>query len=278
MAVRRFDVRTEPRRDVSTDTSFPLIPGFGTSDTGRVNEHIATVARWASQRAWSRAGAIAHVLGQGAPRRVLGQMTRVALLVAGASTIGVAVALMLWNDFGPGPLDVFIGAVRQRTGLPLTLAVWATVGGLILLAWGLGRRPGVGTLAAPLVVGPTMQATLSGLEQFDAPNGFGASVAVHLVAIGLAGVGSGALIVSGLGAGTGELLAAAASDRSGRPETRVRLAFEVTWVVLGVALGGPIGVGTVLVAFLIGPAVQHGYRWVDAVAERTRTTVALAAA
>ena len=50
----------------------------------------------------------------------------------------------------------------------------------------------------------------------------------------------------------------------------MRLAFEATWVVLGVALGGPIGIGTVLVALLIGPAVARGHRLVEAVVVTSR--------
>lgn len=227
-------------------------------------------------RAWSRAGAIAAILASGVPRRVLALSTRLALLLAGSIGIGVAVALMLWNDIGPGPLDVFIGAVRARTGLPLMLAVWTTVGVLTLVAWVLGRRPGVGTIVGPVIVGPTMQFGQSLLGRFDQPSGLAAHLVVHLLAIGIIGLGAGAMIVSGLGAGTGELLASAASDRTGRPEPWVRLGFESTWLVLGIVLGGPIGFGTVLVTLTIGPSVARGYRWVDAAAARSRHSLAVA--
>jgi uncharacterized membrane protein YczE len=75
--------------------------------------------------------------------------------------------------------------------------------------------------------------------------------------------------VSGLGAGSGELLAAAASDRVGRPESLVRPMFEATWIIVGVALGGPAGLGTVLVAVFVGPSVARGYGLVDRLAARS---------
>jgi uncharacterized membrane protein YczE len=71
------------------------------------------------------------------------------------------------------------------------------------------------------------------------------------------------VINAGLGAGTGKLLAAAASDRSGRPEPRMRLLFESTWLVMGALLGGPYGLGTVLVALAIGPSVARGHHMVS---------------
>lgn len=192
------------------------------------------------------------------------------MLLAGSATIAISVAVLLWNDFGPGPLDVFIGALRALTGLPLMVAVWLTIGTLTAIAWALGRRPGLGTIVGPIVTGPVMQVAVSALERFDSPDHLIEKVVVHLVAIGAVGVGAGTVIAAGLGAGTGELLAAAASDRSGRPQPRVRLLFEVTWLLLGVLLGGPIGLGTVIVALAIGPSVAHGHRLVDATITASR--------
>ena len=245
------------------------------ADTDPVSTTTRTrsLARWLSRRAWSRAGAIADVLAGGPARRALAFMTRVALFLLGTVVIAGSVAAMLWNQLGPGPLNVFIGAVRTRTGLPLAPALWLTVGAMIIASWLLGRRPGVGTLIAPFVIGAVMQIMLTGLERFEIPGSVMPRVAVQLGAIVGIGLGAGALIVSGLGAGTGELLAAAAADRSGHPEPRVRMAFEFSWLVLGALFGGPIGYGTVLVALLIGPSVAAGYRSVDTIAGRVRRQV-----
>lgn len=229
---------------------------------------------WLSHRAWSRAGAIADVLATGPTRRVLAVTTRAVLFLLGTVLIAGSVAVLLWNELGPGPLDVFIGAVRARTGLPLAPAVWFTFGVMTCAAWLLGRRPGVGTVAAPLIIGSVMQLMLAGLDRFAVPGSPVLRVAAQLAAVAGIGLGAGALIVSGLGAGTGELLAAAASDRSGHPEPRVRMAFELGWLALGTLLGGPIGYGTVLVAVFIGPSVAAGYRFVDTLAGRARRQMA----
>ena len=231
-----------------------------------------------SGRAWSRAGAIAAVINQGVPRRVLGLTTRFALLVFGSVLIAVSVALTIWTELGPGPLDVFIGGVHQQTGLPLTLAVWLTVGSMIGMASMLGRRPGVGTVVSPLVIGLVLQAALTSLEAVGAPASIAVRVGVHVVAVIGIGVGAGALIVSGLGAGSGELLASAASDRSGRSESKTRTVCELSWIVVGLALGGPAGLGTLLVAVLVGPAVGLGFRFVDGIAVRSISTVSTALA
>jgi uncharacterized protein len=238
-----------------------------------IGNRLSALGHWVINRAWTRAGAVAQVLATHPARRALGLSTRVAMLLAGSSTIAVSVAFLLWNDFGPGPLDVFIGALRNMTGLPLMFAVWITIGSLSVLAWSLGRRPGFGTLIGPLITGPVMQVALSLLERFESPEHLVTKILVHLLAIGTLGVGAGLVINAGLGSGTGELLAAAASDHSGRPEPRMRMLIESTWLVLGVVLGGPIGLGTVLVALAIGPSVARGHRMVGTALTASRRQI-----
>jgi len=213
-----------------------------------------------SQRALFRLAAVLDPLTIGHRRRAIAMTIRIGFLAAGATIIATCVAVMLWNDLGAGPLDVFIAALRQRTGLPLMFAVWVTVGTLTLLAWLLGRRPGMGTIVGPIVVGPMMQVMLANLERIEPPHWLVARIAIHLLAVGAVGIGIGAVMASRLGQGTGELLALAASDRSGRPEQRMRLMFEITYLTVGTLMGGPIGLGTVLVALCIGPSVTRGRR------------------
>jgi uncharacterized membrane protein YczE len=217
-----------------------------------------------SRRALVRLVTILDPLTVGRGRRALAWTARIGLLAAGSVILAVCVAVMLWNDLGAGPLDVFIAALRTRTGLPLAFAVWITIGVLTLFAWALGRRPGIATVIGPIVVGPTMQIVLGNLERFEPPRWIMARIAIHLVAVGAVGFGVGAVMASRLGQGTGELLALAASDRSGRPEQRMRMMFEITFLAVGGLLGGPIGFGTVLVALCIGPSVARGRRTVAA--------------
>jgi uncharacterized membrane protein YczE len=195
------------------------------------------------------------------------------LLLIGSAFIAGSVAITLWNDLGPGPLDVFIGAIQRRTGMPLTFAVWATVGSMLAVAWVLGRRPGVGSILSPLAIGPVLQGVLAALETIEAPQSLLVRLVFQLFAVAGIGLGAGALIVSGLGAGSGELLASAASDKSGRPETWVRMATEFIWVAVGLALGGPAGIGTIVVAIGVGPAVAYGYKIVDGAVEFSRRRI-----
>jgi uncharacterized membrane protein YczE len=224
------------------------------TSTLRASEPDATLMR----RVQSRVGSAVDPFRVGARRRAIMTVVRTLLLAGGAVLIAACVAVQLWNDLGPGPLDVLIGALRAHTGLPLAFAIWLTIGSLTLVAWALGRRPGFGTLAAPLIVGPTVQVIYGWLERFDPPNQLVVKIAIQLTAIGVVGLGAGAIYVSRFGQGAGELLAGATSERSGRSESRIRVLFEATWLAAGALLGGPFGLGTVMVALCIGPAVARG--------------------
>lgn len=208
-------------------------------------------------------------MASGPTRRVLGFSTRLVILAFGSFMISASVAVTLWTELGPGPLDVFIGAIRNITGIPLTFAVWAMAVAMVSVAWVLGRRPGLGTLLSPFMIGPMLESVVAMLDRFDAPGSLIIRMSLQLIAIMGIGVGAGALIVSGLGAGSGELFAGAASDRFRRSEPSVRFAIEMAWIGIGVALGGPAGFGTVMVAVLIGPAVSRGHGWVDAITARS---------
>lgn len=222
-----------------------------------------STTRWAVRRAWSRAGAVAQVLATRPVRRALGWATSVALVLGGSVAVAAGVALLFWTDLGPGPLDVFAGALRDRFDIPLAVALWSLSATLIVVATVLGRRPGPATLIAPFVIGGLVDVFVGLTDQVDRPDALVVRAAVHLGAVGIAGIGAGMLICSGLGAGFGELLAAATSDRTGRSEPGVRFAFEASWVVLGIALGGPVGLGTAIVMVAIGPAVASGHAVVD---------------
>lgn len=218
---------------------------------------------WAANRAWSRAGAMADVLARSRARRAVKYGARVALHLLGTLLIATGVGAMLWNDIGVGPLDVFIVAIQDLTGLPLALSLYSVVASLLVIAWVLGRRPGPGNLITPLLMGPLLQLSVFVFGAVPRPDNLLINLPVHVIAIGIIAVGAGATITADIGAGTAELLSSAASDHTGHPVPRIRMVLEVAWLSVGALLGGPFGIGTLVVAFFIGPAVASGYRFVS---------------
>src|SRR3954470_15137093 len=178
---------------------------------------------------------------------------RLAQLYAGLVLYGASMALQIRAGLGLDPWDVFHQGIAERTGLSFGTVVILT-GALVLLAWiPLRQRPGFGTGSNVFVIGIAVDATLAVLPHAgSAP----VAVAMLLSGVGLNGVAGGAYIGAGLGPGPRDGLMTGLVRRTGGSIRVVRTSLEVTVLVVGAALGGTVGIGTLLYAVSIGPIVQ----------------------
>ena len=177
---------------------------------------------------------------------------RVPRLVFGLVLIGFGIALMVRADLGLGPWDVLHQGLMHHTGIPIG-TVGILVGVAVLAAWvPLRERVGIGTVLNVLVIGVVIDLTLLVLDE---PTSTALRWVFVLVGAFLFGPGSGLYIGARLGPGPRDGLMTALSARG--PSIRlVRTGIELTVLALGFALGGSVGVGTIVVALTIGPNVQ----------------------
>ena len=178
---------------------------------------------------------------------------RLVQLYAGLVLYGASMALQIRAGLGLDPWDVFHQGVTERTGLSFGTIVIIT-GAVVLLGWiPLRQRPGFGTVSNVFVIGIAVDAALAALPHAgSAP----AAVAMMLGGVGLNGVAGGAYIGAGLGPGPRDGLMTGLVRRTGRSVRLVRTTLEVTVLIAGAALGGTVGVGTVVYALSIGPIVH----------------------
>ena len=180
-------------------------------------------------------------------------LRRVTQLAAGLALYGVSIALMLSAGLGVDPWDVFHQGVAQRTGISFG---WVVNGAslFVLALWiPLRQRPGMGTFANAVVVGLVADAALALLPR---PSQLAPQLLMLSVGVVANGIATGLYIGAGLGPGPRDGLMTGLAARSGRSIRFVRTLIEVTVLALGWALGGPVGLGTVLYAVAIGPLSQ----------------------
>jgi uncharacterized membrane protein YczE len=179
---------------------------------------------------------------------------RLARLLIGLVLFGVGLALMVIADLGLSPWDVFHQGVSFRTGIPIGTVVIIT-GVLVLFAWiPIKERLGIGTIANAIVIGATLDGALLLLpERIDA---LPLRWAAMLTGVILVAIGSGFYIGAGLGPGPRDGLMTGITRVTGLPLGLVRGSIEVVALLVGWALGGTVGIGTVVFAFGIGPLVQ----------------------
>ena len=178
---------------------------------------------------------------------------RLPRLVLGLLLCGTGVALMIDADLGLAPWDVLHQGIANHTDLGIgTVAI--IVGFVVLLMWlPLKERYGIGTLCNVVLIGLTINVMLDHVLPHDPPTGV--RVAFLVVGTFLFGPGSGLYIGVGMGAGPRDGLMTALAAR-GYSVRVVRTVLEVSVLLIGFALGGTVGAGTLLFAFTIGPNVH----------------------
>ncbi|MGV9243818.1 membrane protein YczE [Streptomyces sp. NPDC003710] len=182
---------------------------------------------------------------------------RVFQLYAGLALYGASSALLVQAGLGLEPWNVLHQGLAELTGLSMGV-VLTIVGAIVLLLWiPLRQRPGLGTVSNVLVIGFAMDATLAVLPEVRS---LAVRVPVLLAGIVLNGVATGLYISADFGPGPRDGLMTGLHRRTGRSIRLIRTAVEVAVVTTGFALGGTVGVGTVLYALSIGPLAQFFLR------------------
>ena len=177
---------------------------------------------------------------------------RLPRFLAGLPFLGVGIAMTLEARLGVSPFDVLHQGLARKTGLSFGTVVIG-VGVLVLLLWIPIRQPfGIGTVINALTVGLIIDVALRVLPE---PDALAWRWPLLLGGIVVVGFGMGLYIGAGLGPGPRDGLMTGIAAR-GHPVWLVRTIIEMAALGSGWALGGNVGVGTVMFAFGIGPVGQ----------------------
>jgi uncharacterized membrane protein YczE len=170
-------------------------------------------------------------------------------LLIGIVVLALGIACTLDARLGVSPYDVLHQGLADLTGLSFGTVV-VLLGLVILVAWiPLGQPFGLGTIVNALSVGPLVDLWLDVLPHAD---GLGWRWALLVGGIVAAALGVGFYIGAGLGPGPRDGLMTGIAAK-GFELWIVRTALELAALGTGWALGGDVGVGTVLFALAIGP-------------------------
>jgi uncharacterized membrane protein YczE len=178
-------------------------------------------------------------------------------LVAGLVLFGAGESLLLFSALGNTPWTVLAEGVSVQTTLSVGVATVAISFALLVLWIPLRQSLGLGTIANAIIIGLTIDATVLLLPADGPP---GVRVAALLGGIALVGVGSGFYLGARLGPGPRDGLMTGIHRRAGWPLAPVRIGIELSAVVVGAVLGGRVGIGTLLFAVTVGPAVALALR------------------
>jgi len=177
---------------------------------------------------------------------------RIAILFFGLSIFGLGDALLIQSHIGNAPWTVFAQGLSNRSGLSIGEATFFTSIFVLLIWIPLRERPGFGTLSNIVLIALFIEI---GIHVFPVQENYFLGIIFALVGIALVGAGSALYITCGLGPGPRDGAMTGLHRVTGVRVSRVRMAIEVTVLVAGWALGGTVGLGTLLFAGLIGNSI-----------------------
>ncbi len=159
--------------------------------------------------------------------------------------------LSAWGVFQIGLMnivDISFGQTTQVVGL-----------GVLILGWFLGFPPGFGTLSNMLFIGYFIDVII-GWGIVPVYNNIVLQLILIFAGMAMIGVASYFYLSPKLGAGPRDGLMIGLVQKLDREVSVVRAGIEITVLIVGIAMGGPIGIGTVITAFSIGYFVQLAFK------------------
>jgi uncharacterized membrane protein YczE len=194
------------------------------------------------------------------PRVRGGLVARWVALLVGLFLFALAIVCQLESGLGLSPWDVLHQGIAEHT--PLSFGAANVVVGVVVMAvaWALGATIGFATVANSVLVGAFVQAlTAIGAVDSLADDPLGVRIALLVVAMPIYGVASALYLGAGMGAGPRDSLMVVVGARTHRRLGVVRAGIELLALAVGFALGGTVGIGTVVFAVSIGPALEAGF-------------------
>ncbi|MFJ7954061.1 YitT family protein [Lysinibacillus sp. NPDC096418] len=156
---------------------------------------------------------------------------------------------------GTSPWDVLHVGLFQNFGL--TIGTWSILTGLLIIistSLVLREWPKIGTWLNMLLIGLFIDVFNWLLPATDV---YVLQIAYFVVGVLILSFGCGMYIAPNMGAGPRDTLMMILVEKFGGTIKSARMGIEVLVTVLGGLLGGPVGVGTVVIALTSGYIVQY---------------------
>ena len=184
------------------------------------------------------------------------------LLCVGLSLFGLGEGLLLVSTTGNSPWSVLAEGLSNILNISIGLSTFI-ISIIVLGFWfPLKQKPGIGTILNILIIATIIDLTLF---HFDPPLATFSKYILAIFSVLLVGLGSGIYLIANLGPGPRDGLMTGLTKKTQLPIALIRATLEISAVISGWYLGGTVGLGTIIFAFGIGPAVALGIYIVDKV-------------
>lgn len=176
-------------------------------------------------------------------------------LLVGLFLCAIGIVMTINADLGYAPWDVFHQGIGNIIGVKIGTA--NVIIGVIIVSIEviMGQKPGVGTLLNMSLIGVFMNLIMNNnlLPLLDSVI---ARIVMIFIGMIILGIGSYLYIGSGFGAGPRDGFMILLLKKTNKSVRFIRNSMEITALLVGYFLGGPVGIGTVIMSFGLGPSIQ----------------------
>ena len=181
-------------------------------------------------------------------------------LFIGLILFGLGETMLIAANVGVSPWTVLAQGISIKTGYSIGISTFVVSIGVLILWIPLKQKPGIGTILNTIIISIVLDVSLPYLPT---PESFFLQALQVFIGVIIVGLGSGFYLISNLGPGSRDGLMTGLQKKTNLPIALIRATIEVSAVVFGFYLGGVVGIGTLVFAFGIGPAVSAGLFFVS---------------
>ena len=168
---------------------------------------------------------------------------------------GLGEGLLIVSASGASPWSVLAQGISLNINFSVgTITLFLSIG--VLFFWiPLNQKLGIGTILNAIIIALMIDICI---RFVPTPENNISQLILAVISVLTVGLGGGIYLIANLGAGPRDGLMIGLQNKTNLPIAAVRAFLEITVVSIGWYLGGTVGVGTLLFAFGIGPAVALG--------------------
>ena len=173
-------------------------------------------------------------------------------LCFGLTLFGLGEGLLIVSAAGASPWSVLAQGIYLNSSFSIGI-ITVIISVIVLILWiPLNQKPGIGTVLNALIIGLMIDVCI---KLVPTPENYISQLFLAIIAVLTVGLGGGIYLVANLAAGPRDGLMIWLQKKTNLPIATVRAILEITVMSVGWYLGGTVGIGTLLFAFGIGPAV-----------------------
>ncbi|MBU3181742.1 YczE/YyaS/YitT family protein [Clostridium psychrophilum] len=190
--------------------------------------------------------------------KTLNLIKRLILFFAGMSIIQFGVALFLKTNIGSDPFTLFtqgLAFLLNKTPGNANMIILFVLFCIILLVE--RTRIKIGTIICVIGVGPIIDLGVKTVSLFPiASLNIGFKMLLVVFGCFLIAIGFSILKASNIGVAPNDIVPFIIKDKTNFQYRWIRMALDITFLIIGFALGGVFGIGTIISALLTGPCIQ----------------------